>query len=210
MKDLFTPVVSAAVIRRLPNYLRILDDLSQQGIERISSSELSEKIGYTASQIRQDFNHFGGFGLQGYGYNIEYLKKEIRAILGLNREYRICVVGCGHLGYAVANFSNFYEDSFVVASIFDANPELIGQEIVGVKIQDVANMRQYLKENKMDIGVVTVPKSAAQEVADILVEGGVSGIWNFAPLNLTVPDDVVVNNVHLFDGLQSLTYYINH
>ena len=202
--------ISAAVIRRLPYYLRALEDLSNQGVERISSSELSEKIGYTASQIRQDFNHFGGFGLQGYGYNVKHLKAEIRNILGLNREYRICVVGCGHLGYAVANFSNFYEDSFVVDSIFDADPAVIGNEIVGVKIRDVAEMPEYLKTNKVDIGVITVPKDSAQQIADQLIEGGVEGIWNFAPLNLVVPEEITVNNVHLFDGLQSLAYYINN
>lgn len=202
--------ISVAVIRRLPHYLRALEDLSARGVERISSSELSEIIGYTASQIRQDFNHFGGFGLQGYGYNVTHLTMEIRTILGLNREYKICVVGCGHIGYAVANFSNFYEDSFVVSSIFDADPTIVGTEIVGVKVQDATHMLEYLKTHPVDIGVITVPKDAAQNVADILVECGVKGIWNFAPINLQVPPNVIANNVHLFDGLQSLAYYINH
>ena len=202
--------VPAAVIRRLPHYLRILEELHSKGIERISSGELSERIGYTASQIRQDFNHFGGFGQQGYGYNVESLREEIRGILGLTREYDIAVVGCGRLGHAIAYFTNYFESTFVIKGIFDISPEIIGEEILGVVVQDVKELPAYLKENKIDIGVITVPKESAQEIADVLTEGGVGGIWNFAPMDLELPEKFPVYNVHLYDGLQSLVYYINH
>ena len=205
-----TNKVPAAVIRRLPHYLRILEELNGKGVERISSGELSERIGYTASQIRQDFNHFGGFGQQGYGYNVQSLRNEIRSILGLTREYGIAVVGCGRLGHAIAYFTNYFESTFVIKAIFDISPEIIGEEILGVKVQDVAKLPDYLKENKIDIGVITVPKESAQEVADVLTAGGASGIWNFAPMDLELPEGFPVHNVHLYDGLQSLVYYINH
>jgi len=202
--------VPAAVIRRLPHYLRILEELHGKGVERISSGELSERIGYTASQIRQDFNHFGGFGQQGYGYNVESLREEIRGILGLTREYEIAVVGCGRLGHAIAYFTNSFESTFVIKAIFDISPEIIGDEIVGVEVQNVSELPEYLKNNKIDIGVITVPKESAQEIADLLTAGGVGGIWNFAPMDLELPEGFPVYNVHLYDGLQSLVYYINH
>ena len=202
--------VPAAVIRRLPHYLRILEELHGKGIERISSGELSERIGYTASQIRQDFNHFGGFGQQGYGYNVESLREEIRGILGLTREYKIAVVGCGRLGHAIAYFTNSFESTFVITAIFDISPEIIGENILGVEVQDVKALPAYLKENQIDIGVITVPKEAAQEIADVLTAGNVGGIWNFAPMDLELPEGFPVYNVHLYDGLQSLVYYINH
>lgn len=202
--------VPAAVIRRLPHYLRILEELHGRGVERISSGELSERIGYTASQIRQDFNHFGGFGQQGYGYNVESLREETRGILGLTREYDIAVVGCGRLGHAIAYFTNSFESTFVIKGIFDISPEIIGDEILGVVVQNVSELPEYLKNNRIDIGVITVPKESAQEIADILTAGGAGGIWNFAPMDLELPEAFPVCNVHLFDGLQSLVYYINH
>lgn len=205
-----TKKISSAVIRRMPHYLRALEDLHNKGIERISSGELSDKIGYTASQIRQDLNHFGGFGQQGYGYNVDSLRAEIRNILGLTTEYKVVVVGCGRLGHAVANFTNSFESNFIISAIFDESPEIIGEEILGVKVQDVKNMPAYLSAHKMDIGVITVPKEPAQKVADMLIDGGVRGIWNFAPIDLNIPQNVAINNVHLFDGLQSLAYYMNH
>lgn len=202
--------IPAAVIRRLPHYLRVLEDMHRKDIKRISSGELSGEIGYTASQIRQDFNHFGGFGQQGYGYNVECLRGEIRNILGLTKEYRIAVVGCGRLGHAIAFFTKSFKGTFVISAIFDAKPDLVGEEIEGVKVSDLSNLPAYLSKNRIDIGVITVPKKSAQEIADILVAGGVRGIWNFAPVDLILPEGYPVCNVHLYDGLQSLVYYINN
>ena len=202
--------ISGAVIRRLPQYLRILEELKLEGIERISSGDLSKRIGHTASQIRQDLNHFGGFGQQGYGYNVSDLYDEIAKIIGLDRKYKMVFVGCGRLGQAIANFVSTYQEHYEIAGMFDINPELIGKTLVHVEVRPQEELRDFLKKNKIDIGVITVPKSQAQLIADIFREGGVSGIWNFAPFDLESSGGIPVNNVHIADTLQSLTYYINH
>lgn len=202
--------ISNAVIRRLPRYLRALEELDNKDIDRISSGELSEEIGYTASQIRQDLNHFGGFGQQGYGYNVKDLREEIEKILGLTHEYRLVIIGCGKLGRAIANFNYAYNRSFPVVGMFDVNPELFGKDINGIKIADSKQLPEFLSKNNIDIGVICVTKEAAQSVAEVLVEGKVRGIWNFAPWDLTDTEGIPVENVHLSDGLQSLVYYINH
>ena len=202
--------ISTAVIRRLPRYLRALEDLEHNNTERISSGELSRLIGYTASQIRQDLNHFGGFGQQGYGYNVKDLKAEIEKILGLGTRYRMVIVGSGRLGQAINSFISSYSDDFCVTSLFDVKEDLIGKEKHGVLIRSVDSLTEYLKENPADIGVITVTKENAQSACDKLVAGGVRGIWNFAPIDLEGTEDIPVENVHLSDNLHSLVYYINH
>ena len=202
--------VSRAVIRRLPRYLRVLSDMEAEGLERISSGELSERIGYTASQIRQDLNHFGGFGQQGYGYNVKDLKEEIRKILGLTSDYRVIFIGCGRLGGALANFIIDSQKNYHIEAMFDVKPDIIGSKLYGVPVYDEAELKSYLSENRVDIAVLTVPTEQAQKVADDLACGGVTGIWNFAPIDLKIPENIVVNNVHLSDNLHALTYYINH
>ena len=202
--------ISSAVIRRLPRYLRALEDLENSDTERISSGELSKLIGYTASQIRQDLNHFGGFGQQGYGYNVKDLKAEIGKILGLNTKYRMVIVGSGRLGQAINSFISSYSANFCVTSLFDVKEDLIGKEKHGVLIRSVDTLTEYLKENPTDIGVITVTKENAQSACDKLVAGGVRGIWNSAPIDLECTADIPMENVHLSDNLHSLVYYINH
>ena len=204
-----TGKISNAVIRRLSRYKRTLEELMNQGIERVSSGELSESIGFTASQIRQDLNHFGGFGQQGYGYNVRELYAEIEGILGVNRTYKLVVIGCGRLGQAIANFLETYDDGYDIVGMFDVNPALVGMESCGVKIQTPSELPAFLKKNDVDIAVITVTKSAAQSVAEELVRGGVKGIWNFAPIDIQA-EGIPVENMHLSDGLQTLVYYINH
>ena len=190
--------------------MRVLAELKSKNFERISSKDLSEEIGYTASQIRQDLNHFGGFGQQGYGYNIDDLHEEIEKILGLDRKYRLVIVGCGKLGCAIANFNYTYNEGFKTIGMFDINPEVIGMNINGVLIEHVDGLSKFLKDNAVDIGVICVTKESAQQISQIMTEGNVSGIWNFAPWDLVSTTDVPVENVHLSDGLQTLVYYINH
>ncbi|NCU32058.1 MAG: redox-sensing transcriptional repressor Rex [Candidatus Moranbacteria bacterium] len=202
--------ISNAVIRRLPRYLRALDELKNKGFERISSKDLSEEIGYTASQIRQDLNHFGGFGQQGYGYNIDDLHGEIEKILGLDRKYRLVIVGCGKLGCAIANFNYTYNKNFETIGLFDINPAIIDNDLNGITVLSVEELPRFLKENAVDIGVICVTKESAQEIAEVMTEGNVSGIWNFAPWDLLSTTEIPVENVHLSDGLQTLTYYLNH
>lgn len=201
--------ISNAVIRRLSRYLRILEELMHQGVERVSSGELSEDIGLTASQIRQDLNHFGGFGQQGYGYNVKELHSEIEKILGVDKTYNLVVVGCGRLGQAIANFLKTYGKSYDIVGMFDTNPDMIGKESCGVKIRNGLELPGFLAETDVDIAVIAVPKEVAQTVAKKLIDGGVRGIWNFAPIDIST-DKLPVENMHLSDGLQTLVYYINH
>lgn len=201
--------ISNAVIRRLSRYKRTLEELMNQGIERVSSGELSESIGFTASQIRQDLNHFGGFGQQGYGYNVRELYAEIEGILGINRTYKMVIIGCGRLGQAIANFLGTYDNGYDIVGMFDVNPALVGMESCGVRIRTASELPAFLGENDVDIAVITVTKSSAQSVAEELTRGGVKGIWNFAPIDLQT-GNIPVENMHLSDGLQTLVYYINH
>lgn len=202
--------VSKAVIKRLPRYRRYLEDLKRKGVDRISSSEMSELTGYTASQIRQDLNNFGGFGQQGYGYNVEALYEEISMILGLDHDYKMVIVGIGNLGHAVANYTNIYKAGFEIAGMFDVNPNIIGNRVNEITISDVENLVSFLKTNDIEIGVITTNKSSAQGVADLLLEGGIKGIWNFAPVDLDLPEDIALENVHLSDSLHSLAFHIKH
>lgn len=207
MKD--NAKISSAVIKRLPRYRRYLSELQKKNVDRISSNELSNLIGYTASQIRQDLNNFGGFGQQGYGYNIQSLHNEISMILGLDQEYKMVIVGTGNLGQAIANYTHYYKSGFKVSAMFDVNPRLIGLKINDIEVLDYEKLEEFLKNNAIDIGIISTNKNSAQEVVDKLCDGGVKGIWNFAPTDLDVKEGIALENVHLSDSLHSLAYYIN-
>jgi len=201
--------ISMAVIKRLPKYYRYLEELMKNDVDRISSKELGEKIGFTASQIRQDLNCFGDFGQQGYGYNVKELYSQISSILGLDRGYQAVLVGAGNIGQAVSNYSRFENLGFKITAIFDANPKLIGMKIRNVEIMDIDEVTSILNSHKIDIGIICVPRKNAQIVADELIKGGVRAIWNFAPVDLVVPDYVKVENVHLSESLLTLIYLLN-
>ncbi len=200
--------ISLVVIRRLPRYYRYLGELLNQNIKRISSKELSEKMNVTASQIRQDLNCFGGFGQQGYGYNVEELYYEIGTILGLRNGYKTIIAGAGYLGHALANYAGFEKRGFKTIGIFDSDPAKIGGQAGGVTIYNVADMGDFLKENPADIGILAVPKMSTKAVVDEMVKGGIKGLLNFSYVDLDVPDDVVVENVHLSDSLMTLSYLV--
>lgn len=201
--------ISQAVIRRMPRYYRYLGELLDEGVERISSNELSSRMNVTASQIRQDLNNFGGFGQQGYGYNVNFLHEEIGKILGLNQRHNIIVVGAGNLGQALANYVKFEKLGFVIICLFDVNPALKGKSVRGIQIRMLDEMEEFLKENEVDIAALTMPKSKADSIAKQLVDMGVHAIWNFAHVDLELEnDDVVVENVHLSDSLMQLSYNI--
>lgn len=201
--------ISMAVIRRLPKYHRYLGDLLDKDIQRISSKELSDIIGFTASQIRQDLNNFGGFGQQGYGYNVEELYNEIGKILGLSRTYNSIIIGAGNLGQAIANYAGFTKAGFKIKALFDANPRMIGLKIRDFEILDSEIIEEFVSENNIDIAILCIPKNGAQDVVDRLVKVGIKGIWNFAPLDLEVPKDVIVENVNLTESLFTLSYLMN-
>ncbi|HHW69966.1 MAG TPA: redox-sensing transcriptional repressor Rex [Clostridiales bacterium] len=201
--------ISEAVIRRMPKYYRYLKEMRENGVKRISSRELSKKMGLTASQIRQDFNCFGGFGQQGYGYNVDELYEEIQKILGLDREYNMIVIGAGNLGQALANYSGFEQEGFKIRALFDINPRLVGISIRGIPILDIDQIENFLSKYEVHIAAICTPKKTAQEIVDKLVECGVKGIWNFAPVDVDVPDDVVVENVHLSDTLYTISLRMN-
>lgn len=202
------PKVSNAIIRRLPRYRRYLGYLQNKGIKKISSNELSEIIGYTASQIRQDFNTFGEFGQQGYGYSVDYLYREINKILGLDREYKTVIVGVGHLGQAITNYTYYYKIGFNIMGLFDINPEIIGNKINDVEVKSFDELEEFCKKEHVDIGIICVNREGAQGVADKLVAGGVKGIWNFAPIDLEIPKTVALESVHLSDSLHALSFMI--
>ena len=201
--------ISQAVIRRLPRYYRYLGELLESGVERISSNELSKRMKVTASQIRQDLNNFGGFGQQGYGYNVKYLYTEIGKILGLNEKHKFVIIGAGNLGQALANYAAFENRGFVLKGLFDVNPRLVGLVVRGVEIRGIEDLEQFIKDNDVQIAALTIPKSKAPEIADRLVKAGIKAIWNFAHTDLNVPDDVVVENVHLSESLMTLSYNLS-
>ena len=201
--------ISQAVIGRLPRYFRYLGELKDDGIERISSQELSAIMKVTASQIRQDFNNFGGFGQQGYGYKVEYLYEEIGKILGLHKTHNLIIIGAGNLGQALANYMNFERRGFLFRGIFDNNPALFGKKIRDLEVQPMEEMETFVKENEIDIAVLTIPKASALEVAERLARQDIKGIWNFAHIDLNLSKEIQVENVHLSDSLMKLTYNIN-
>ncbi len=201
--------ISQAVIGRLPRYFRYLGELKDAQVERISSQELSSLMKVTASQIRQDFNNFGGFGQQGYGYNVEYLYNEIGKILGLDKRHNFIIVGAGNLGRALGNYINFERRGFIFRGMFDNNPELIGEDVRGIKIMPLEDLEKFVRKNNIDIAVLTIPKASAIEVADKLAQNGIRAIWNFAHVDLNLPEGIQVENVHLSDSLMKLSYNIN-
>jgi redox-sensing transcriptional repressor len=180
--------------------------LLDKDIQRISSKELSDIIGFTASQIRQDLNNFGGFGQQGYGYNVGALHNEIGKILGLDKKYNAVLIGAGNLGQAIANYSGFKRSGFEVKALFDANPRMIGLKIRDFEVLDSENLEEFVKENEIDIAMLCIPKNGAQNVVDRLANVGIKGIWNFAPIDLEVPKNIIVENVNLKESLFTLSY----
>lgn len=201
--------ISQAVIRRMPRYYRYLGELIDEGVERISSNELSYRMQVTASQIRQDLNNFGGFGQQGYGYNVKYLYDEIGKILGLTEKHNIIVIGAGNLGQALANYVKFEKLGFVIIGLFDVNPALKGTFVRDIEVRMLDELEDFVKHNKVDIATLTMPKEAAESVANMVVDLGIHAIWNFAHVDLQLLDkDVVVENVHLSDSLMQLSYNI--
>ena len=201
--------ISKAVIKRLPRYYRYLGELLEDNVERISSNDLSKKMRVTASQIRQDLNNFGGFGQQGYGYNVKYLYTEIGKILGLDIVHPMIIVGAGNLGQALANYVEFEKRGFKLVGIFDVNPVLEGIAVRGIEIQMISDLPFFMKENNIEIAILTLPKNKARDMAEILIENGIKAIWNFAHIDLDTPDDVIVENVHLSERLMTLSYNLS-
>ena len=200
--------ISQAVIQRLPRYYRYLGELLEDGVERISSNDLSKRMKVTASQIRQDLNNFGGFGQQGYGYNVKYLYTEIGKILGLEENHNMIIIGAGNLGQALANYAAFEKRGFVLKGLFDVNPKLKGVKIRGVEIRMMEELKEFVSSHNVEIAALTIPKDSAIEVANLLVDNGVRAIWNFAHTDLNLPEYIIVENVHLSESLMKLSYNI--
>lgn len=203
--------VSISVIKRLPRYYRFLGELKARGVVRISSKDLSEKMGFTASQIRQDLNCFGGFGQQGYGYNIESLYNEIGKILGVDKTRKAILIGAGNLGKAVALHMSFEERGFNVIGIFDKNPALSGQMLRGIPIRHIDGLFDFCKDNSPVVAVLCIPSAAAETLAPQLVQLGIKGFWNFSHYDISANHpNVAVENVHLSDSLMTLSYHVSN
>ncbi len=203
--------ISKAVIRRLPRYYRYLSDLKDSGVERISSQDLSALMRITASQVRQDLNCFGGFGQQGYGYNVESLYKEIANILGLDQQYTAIVIGAGNMGKSIAQYKNFSRRGFNIIAVFDNDPSVIGTKISDFEVKSITELEDFVGNNKVDVAMLTVPREVTRDVAEKVVALGIKGIWNFSPMGLLVSDEsVVVENVHLSDSLMVLGYRLRN
>ena len=202
--------ISRAVIKRLPRYHRYLDELLEAGVERISSNELSHRMHVTASQIRQDLNHFGGFGQQGYGYNVEFLYKEISKILGLDTVKNMIIIGGGNIGQALANFANFKKRGFITIGIFDNDPHIVGKVVNGIPVMDISELEEFIENHRVNIAVLTVPKNVAPQIAERIVSSGIRAIWNFAHTDLHIGKHVVIENVHLSDSLMQLSYRLSN
>lgn len=200
--------VPAVVIRRLPRYYRYLGELMKQGITRISSNALSQKMNVTASQIRQDFNYFGGFGQQGYGYNVEILYKEIGDILGLNDGDTMIIIGAGNLGRALASHDTFEKRGFRLVGVFDNDRRIVGSTINGIKVLSIDELEEFIESHRVDIAILTLPKAAVQSMAERLAAAGVKGLMNFSYTELELSNDIAVSNVHLSDSLMFLSYEI--
>ena len=201
--------ISKEVIKRLPRYYRYLGELMEEKVERISSNDLSKKMHVTASQIRQDLNNFGGFGQQGYGYNVEYLYTEIGKILGLDTIHPMIILGAGNLGQALANYGDFEKRGFRLVGIFDINPVLEGISVRGIEIRMINSLPEFIRENQVEIAILTLPKNKAKEMAKVLIDNGIKAIWNFAHTDLDAPEDVIVENVHLSESLMALSYNLS-
>lgn len=201
--------ISNAVINRLPRYRRYLIELEKKDVQKISSQEFSNLIGYTASQIRQDLNNFGGFGQQGYGYSVKGLREEIDAILGLDKEYRMVIMGAGNLGQAIFHYTKTFRGGFKVCGIFEVKPDLIGSKVDNIVISDYEDIVSFVERERIDIGIICVDRENAQEVADKLCFAGVKGIWSFARTDIEVPKHVALEIVQLSDSLHALAYHMN-
>ncbi len=203
--------ISNNVIRRLPRYLRKLDELIENGQERVSSSELGLQLGLTSSQIRQDLSCFGGFGQQGYGYNVRSLREAVAGILGIDKGHNAILVGVGNIGKALLCNFRFESWGFKLCCAFDINPKRVGEDYNGVKVLDMAQLEGYLAENHVDVAVLTVPGEAAVSVAKMLGDYGIKAIWNFTNVEIDVPkDDVIIEHMHFSDSLLALSYHISH
>lgn len=200
--------ISDAVIRRLPRYYRYIGELKKNNIHRISSKELSEKMSITASQIRQDFSCFGGFGQQGLGYRVDYLYDELNKILGTDKGFNIIIIGAGNLGRALANYERIKNRGIKIIGVFDKNPNVIGTEVCGLTVLSIENICEFVNNNKVDIATLTVPRDQVKPMADLVVGCGIKGLWNFSAKELVVPEHVVVENVHLSDSIMVLGYKI--
>ena len=202
--------VSNNVIRRLPRYLRKLDELMKSGVSRISSFELGQQLGFTPSQIRQDFSCFGEFGQQGYGYNVEALHSEIANILGTDRGFSAILIGAGNIGHALMDNFCFSSWGFNLVCAFDINPAIVGSIFNGVPVRHFDELQEFLQDNKIDVAVLTVPQDAAKPVTELLTSQGIDAIWNFTNVDITAPGSTtIVENVHFSDSLLSLSYYIS-
>lgn len=199
--------ISLSVIKRLPKYYRYLESINEKGIIRVSSKELSEITGLTASQIRQDLNHFGCFGQQGYGYNVAELIEELSKIIGVDKSYKIVLLGYGNIGHALYQYKSFRDLGYEFEAVFDKDYEKLTTD--KLKVRDIDELEDFLDKNDIDIGIIATPKTVAQDIADVLCEGGVKGIWNFSPVDLKVENGVVIESVHLDESLFTLTYFMN-
>ena len=199
--------ISLSVIKRLPKYYRYLESINEKGIIRVSSKELSYITGLTASQIRQDLNHFGCFGQQGYGYNVKELIDELSKIIGVDKDYKLILVGYGNIGHALYQYQSFSDLGYEFEAVFDKEATVLHDD--NLEVRSVDTLGEFLDNNKIDIGIIATPKEVAQEVADVLCEGGVRGIWNFSPVDLKVSNGVVIESVHLDESLFTLTYFMN-
>lgn len=199
--------ISLSVIKRLPKYYRYLESINDKGIIRVSSKELSYITGLTASQIRQDLNHFGCFGQQGYGYNVKELIDELSKIIGVDKDYKLILVGYGNIGHALYQYHSFSDLGYEFEAVFDKEATVLSDN--NLEVRNVDTLGEFLDNNKIDIGIIATPKEVAQEVADVLCEGGVRGIWNFSPVDLKVSNGVVIESVHLDESLFTLTYFMN-
>ena len=203
--------ISNSVIRRLPRYYRFLGELEDQGISKISSRELSERIHLTASQIRQDLTCFGGFGQQGYGYNVSELRKEIGHILGVDKRKKTILIGAGNLGTALAVHINFQKNGCDLIGIFDSNKKIVGNPLGKLTITDIDDLEEFCKKNSPEIAVLCIPKSVTKEIVDRLMGLGVRSFWNFSHYDINVEhNNIVVENVHLGDSLMTLSYGVNN
>ena len=200
--------ISDAVIRRLPKYYRYLSELEAAGTERVSSSKMSNEMNLNASQIRRDLNCFGGFGQQGYGYQVVRLKHEIMKILGIGIPHNMVIVGAGNIGQALLKYKSFTNEGYHIVAVFDIAETLVGKNINGIVVRPMNNMTDFFSKNKVDIGIIAVPKPYAQKIANELVLLGVKAIWNFAPMDVKVKPDISIENVHLSDSLYVLSYYM--
>ena len=198
--------ISETVIRRMPVYHRYLKELIEDGVERVSSKELSGLTGFSASQIRQDLNNFGGFGQQGYGYNTKALKDQIDKILGIDKSYKSIVIGAGRLGQAIARYNGFRDSGFNVISLFDIKDDI--DDISGIKVRKIEDLEKYIRDEGVDVAIITVPREVCEDVAKRAIDAGVRGIWNFAPYDLKGPEGIVVENIRLNDSLLTLSYFM--